>query len=927
MSGIETGNRAPDQSVNYSFELGKITTEIKNLVDQREENDVQAKENLKTSLNKTFLSGIAEFLNQPGNEWQKAELENSVKDVLSKHMNDGGFETEYKSLIDLANALSIDYKWGQEEVVNPEEPVSERPEDLKFEWGIPNIPEPTDDEKNNRKFFNNINEKPDNAPEGEKSKLETFEDKIRDEYLVAIDTLLASWLDSNQKANLEEIKKDLGNVLNVMWNPNKDNTRKLQDFILTNLDENSKEQFKKDNHFREWSGFDWDFGVKTFEWLKNVLSKIENHINNLKDYLKKLDDNKKNEILDNLRNGDRTFNKWGTPEEFIASLTLPGWVSAVFANEEDKNKLNEEWPQDIKLNVTIWGETHEITVKVNITPESTGDAAAATTESTGEWAGDAAPEWQTNSEPISVGDGQHLVMKNSSTLATTYKLPWATFYSADVYAWAEWEQAQPQFAESTELNEDWESVYYVKFNGMPNVYKIRVNVQGGLFPITTEYNHFVDGLESSALIKNNECCTNYLRDKLWILPISNEPWGDITIQWNRSVNDYTIKSFWQEITIEPMTMDKKWVSKDLWVCLKMLNLTNYLTSWINKDLKWTDPNLRLRGGNLQVQTTQGWKDVSEKTLSDFWLKWFDEWDMKRFVRYNNGEHWDDNWDAKKPNRPYKKIDIASRAEILWWSQTSGETVGRRFSIGSSSARSGGGVDAPQIQADGAPASQEVRWEVIWNRDELENLLLCVDSKKLWKFNYDYDRNEHWEFVFEDWVEQWDTDPKYIEIWWHKFYKSWENFDWLWYKNINVDWESFLYVWDFKNGKIDWMWMLIPSSWPLYIWDCKDWLMEWMWTLELSYVDWSKDTYKWDFKRGVWWWDGKFTWSNWGEYTWKFSVKENNGKIEYNRWNEFDVWLMSEWKYITKDWQKYDVKDGKYKTEDWQEHDLDPVHHL
>jgi hypothetical protein len=29
--------------------------------------------------------------------------------------------------------------------------------------------------------------------------------------------------------------------------------------------------------------------------------------------------------------------------------------------------------------------------------------------------------------------------------------------------------------------------------------------------------------------------------------------------------------------------------------------------------------------------------------------------LKKFIKYNNGEHWDDNWDKKKKNKHFIKI--------------------------------------------------------------------------------------------------------------------------------------------------------------------------------------------------------------------------------------------------------------------------------
>ena len=912
--------------VDYSTKLDEINSKINDLVDDNNENDNQAKIDLANLIDWNFVAWLEDYFKNNPEQLAgfKRTLWETIQKIVDKFKKDNAWKIpeEFNSLInfaekvwvDLANATESDYtsvnQTDDEAKSGPEKPV-----DLKFQWQIDGVSEPSDDQKNNRKFYNGIYNKPDN--EGEKSQLETFEDKITGEYLLAIDELIASWLDDNQKQNLEEIKKDLNNVLNIMWNPDKANTQKLQDFISANLDESEQEQFKKDNHFREWR-FDWDFGIKTLEWLQKVLSKIESYIKSLNDYLKAVDENK-NRILDNLKNEEKTFKKWGTPEEFIAYLGLPQWVDAAFASEEEMAKLNSEWVQDISLKVTINGGTQDVIVKVNVTSKSSD----APTESTWEWAEDADSQKPANTEPLTIGEYQYLVMTNSNALASMYKLDWATFYSSNAFKWtkAEWEQAQPQLAENTEM-EDWESVYYVKFDGMPNIYKIRVNENWWLFPITTEYSSFVEWVGARALIKNNECCINYLRDKLW-----NIPWA--TIQRNNRVNDYTIKSFWEELTIEPMTMDKKWVSKDLWTCLRMLNLTNYLTSWVNEYLKWTDPNLRLRGDNLQVQTVQWWKNISEKTMIDFWLNWVTEWEMRKFIKYNNHEQWEDDWDKKGLNKNYKKLDVSSGAQIIW-AGASSQDVKRRAYTGYPSSSFSRRADTSRTQVDGTSGSAEVGWEVL-QQSVLIWLLEWIKLNELWTMRSSWHGYQLFEFnnVKAEWANEWGN--KYIEIWWHKFMEASENFTGLWYK-VDRHW---VYIWQFKNWVGNWLWIVTPTThnlnFPTYIWSFENGVKSWNWKLTLK-----GELYQWEFKNWLWVWEWKFTWSNWDKFEWTFynplwewglelHTKNNNGSVERfvknsNNGNimkveNFFIGEMKSWT-LTLDGKDYTVTDGKYE-KDWE----------
>ena len=37
---------------------------------------------------------------------------------------------------------------------------------------------------------------------------------------------------------------------------------------------------------------------------------------------------------------------------------------------------------------------------------------------------------------------------------------------------------------------------------------------------------------------------------------------------------------------------------------------------------------------------------------------------KKYIKYNNHEDWEDNWDKKKENRIYKKLDIPNVAPTV-----------------------------------------------------------------------------------------------------------------------------------------------------------------------------------------------------------------------------------------------------------------------
>jgi hypothetical protein len=83
-----------------------------------------------------------------------------------------------------------------------------------------------------------------------------------------------------------------------------------------------------------------------------------------------------------------------------------------------------------------------------------------------------------------------------------------------------------------------------------------------------------------------------------------------------------------------------------------------------------DPDLELRDDWLYVRVKrksnrtydEKWKVVKmwawhKVPLERFWLNFanVDKNVLKEFIKYNNGEHWRDNWDKKKANKYYKKI--------------------------------------------------------------------------------------------------------------------------------------------------------------------------------------------------------------------------------------------------------------------------------
>jgi hypothetical protein len=38
--------------------------------------------------------------------------------------------------------------------------------------------------------------------------------------------------------------------------------------------------------------------------------------------------------------------------------------------------------------------------------------------------------------------------------------------------------------------------------------------------------------------------------------------------------------------------------------------------------------------------------------------------FKNLIKFNNGEHWEDDWDKKKENKYYDKIALEGEAQVL-----------------------------------------------------------------------------------------------------------------------------------------------------------------------------------------------------------------------------------------------------------------------
>ena len=641
------GDEGVKESVDYKKKLDDLTRSIDSLKSDVNDGDPGSKESMNKDLDVSFFARFTSYIENPDSEEVKTNLVNSITELLSAHKNEENFEENFKSYIELAKILGINLEqiWEQNQK-SIEKSVHKKPDELKFQWKMNEIAKPTDEQRNHRTFYSNIDI---GVQDDEQSEIEKCESKVSN-FLEIINWLLNAWLEDEIKNNLLELKENLENILNVMLNPDQSNTRALQNFIYFNLDEDKKKQYEADNHYKN-NNFDGQFGVKTLEWLKVIMDKIDSYIADVRKYLEeiqKAEENKNNEAineaLNSLWNKELTFQKWGTADDFINSLNLPDWC-VDFADEKEKAKLNEDWKQDIILKVKKWDTTEDVVVKVNLVSEDVDNKKQESIDKT----------------PFDYNGNKYLVMDNSSELVWRLNIPWVAFYSNEpssdgeiVDGLGEWNTKWVPEAGDYSCK----MVFNDKF-GQQNIYEITVDQFWNICPVAR---NFKSG--SEVVFENLKSGPNYLYNKLPMM-YKNNP--NVEIWWNG--DDYYIGFKWTDryLTIEPMTIDwywlKDWEGKvDLTDSLSFLLFINFLrnSSQIdNIDFKWDEPDLKLEDNKLFVRVDgksnkgERWYEIDKNR---FWLP-EDPGVLRRFVRYNNHEDWNDNWDVKIPNKYYSPVSL------------------------------------------------------------------------------------------------------------------------------------------------------------------------------------------------------------------------------------------------------------------------------
>lgn len=623
---------------NYQSKFDVINNNIRILSDGTiDDKDVTARTELNSMLNESFNSWLIGALNDD----QKAQLCESIKNLLDSHNKEGNFQVEYKGLIDLAKALNIEwYNSVPESVV--------RPENLNFNWTLWEITPLEWDATPQWSLFSWLKrEVPGNNEnlEDDKNLYKTTEnlkwqiDKIG--VLLGNESL-------KDDVELKRIENWLKGALNVINNTTPDNVKKLQEFISENLTGQDREDFDKAS--KRGNDFDGRFWKWTLKWVNIILKRTGDYISGMEKFAN-------NDIMSKITPNENV-QKWETdPAKLLDGL--PEGATVEFASDDEKNKLNTAWEQEIILKIKVWGNEYEKTVKITVVDSTStiSGASSQTTEVTPHTPPEVIPQSTT---PLTLEGGQHQVVTLNPPLS------WVTLYSPEVAegnltAWDDWKYETLQVT----LNPNWDTEFLAKLDNSDNVYRMKVDSQWNLCPVMTE----VWGNGEKVLLKNNDSCKKYLQNKL-----SGRVTNECVIWWNPNKEDYNIRSFGKGLTIEPMTIAWDWVvdwdedPDHLSKSLALLNFTNFLRSGgvipgTNVKLYGNDPDLKIDGNELKVRvekTKDNWKwfDVPMDT---FWLEGIDDGALKRFKKYNNHEEWrDKNWDKKKNNR-YRKIDASG----LW----------------------------------------------------------------------------------------------------------------------------------------------------------------------------------------------------------------------------------------------------------------------
>ena len=634
----------------------------------------------KKAVNESLDDGFKNWLVSLSNE-RKEELKNKIREVLDKikEQNSRFNQNDFSSLTALAQSLQIQWYTNTSENSNNQgtETATEQTSGLWLTGTLWSIDILNIREQTTGKFYWDINKATQNGGQSEENGWNPTEnwgqqqesqnqselDKTKyniNYYIDSIKSLLYSDKIKNlqntqdPKKSLTEIQTLLENFQKIIENPSKKNVNELQKYIYQNLSSTTEQEtFAHENHMKNNWNFDGQFGASTLKWLNTVLG-------NINTYLKSLQPEKnewaEENPLKDVEVNSEIFLEWKTNVVATDLLkNLPDGAKAEFKYEKWINNRETE-PQKVIVvvkdkngeilgEITITATVDTVSKKVTLKKEETWNPTTATAAAIPEATKPTAPE------KITVNGEVHSI----ATEPPANKFWWALYYINN------WENPEAQ-NNTLDINGDRE--YLMKMG--ENVYKVKIDQSWNLCPTAINMISNVP-----VVMKNSTSGKAYIENKL--PPVLK---GKCIIWWDW--DDYTIALpwWWKKLTIEPMTIDWKWIWS-LTDSLAFLNLTNYLrNSWKMKDFEFKNdnPDLKLEWNELYVRVKKtrdaNWKKVKWFKVNkyDFWLT--DKVELlTKFIKYNNGEKWEDDWDRKRPNRYYSKIDLRWEAQlqVAWWS--------------------------------------------------------------------------------------------------------------------------------------------------------------------------------------------------------------------------------------------------------------------
>ena len=586
-----------DFEAKVNSTIGQINRITEFLTDGLDVNDTDAMKEL-DSLNSSLTESMESYFKDYPDQLKRLKdaVESSIQELKEK--NGWEFPAEYKPLQEFLNKIN-GLSPNNPEVKEVKEPEAPKLElwNTELNW----ISAAETGGKWEQKFYKWIDEKKEWQ---EESALDTTKEDLKWQ-IDAIDDIDTSKLPENVKWEVKQLQDLLVTMSNVLDNTTPDNVRLLQSFISENLKWTADWDAFDTASKKHNNEFDGKFGDGTLAWLNKVLEITWKYIDGVKELLKQSE-----------------------------------------ASDNSDNIGSEE-------NETVTEGTEEVVEK--------------SSEDSDE---DESDQPSTNTEPLKIGEEQYQVMNNSSDIATNTGLTWATFYSTLPYSssveWEwDWSEVQPQLAQTT--NEDgWDRIYNMRLRDRPDeIYRVKVDAQWNICPTGKNRES-----NASVVFGNYVSCMRYLKNKL--PPVLQDK--DVNIWWNGKDYIISLGKWKRRLTVEPMTIDGNWeASNNLTDCLAFLNFTNYLRN--KKDLydiafKNNNPDLKLEGNELYVRVNKKsniiyddeWKVKKmgkrlKVNKEQFWLP-NDTDKLNKFIKYNNGEHWRDDWDKKKLNKYYKLIKLS-----------------------------------------------------------------------------------------------------------------------------------------------------------------------------------------------------------------------------------------------------------------------------